>query len=349
MLSPRHPSIVAFGSLSSIAFPKMNRNKQGPGPDPTAMAVNAAMEHLFRSVQPVAREEGKVFVVEYGRTIKRFVLVLWGCVGPTAIALAIGYSRIKAPGKIGLVWLMGVFVLMMLVMHLEVFRVSIRYDAAGLRLRSPWRPNRTVPWSAIKEATFSKAMLWYVLSTAGLGKVRLHLWLSGLNSLLDELAAHGIAIPETGEDALRERQGVSPEDVAEEALHQHVEQLVEYADDVFGESGVEPEKLSDRQREGAGAFLFGVVAGYGRHHGLPPQEVQTLVSMLLEDALFYDAAQAGALSSRLIAACSDGSQDVLNAIIHRGIEGHDQLDAGDHDTLRKNFLGIFTILQEPLA
>jgi len=130
-------------------------------------------------------------VVEYGRTMKVFVVVFWLFVvgGGIAAAFASAYERLIA------VCVVGGFFLLVLSMHLEFFHVTIRYDADGLHLTSPWRRNRFVPWSAITGARFSLALQWYVLSTTGYGYIRLHLYLSGLRSLLDELAARGVSIP----------------------------------------------------------------------------------------------------------------------------------------------------------
>ena len=173
----------------------MNSALQGLSTGLAAAAAGIGTSYLLRSVRPVARQEGGVSVVEYGRTMKLFVVVAWlfGAGGAAAAAL----TTDGVPERVNLLAFCTVtgFLLMVLSLHLEFFRVSIRYDSTGLHTSSPWRRNRFVPWSAITGARFSPILQWYVLSTSGLSYVRLHLYLSGLQSLLDELTTRGISIP----------------------------------------------------------------------------------------------------------------------------------------------------------
>ncbi len=129
-------------------------------------------------------------VVEYGRTIKIFVVVFW----LFAAGVAIGAVFASASDRTLAICVAGTFFLLILTLHLEFFHVRIRYDSSGLHLKSPWRRSRFIPWSAITEARFSSALQWYVLSTTEFGHIRLHLYLSGLQSLLDELSSRGISI-----------------------------------------------------------------------------------------------------------------------------------------------------------
>ena len=154
-------------------------------------AAGIATSYLLRSVRPVARQEGSVTIVEYGRTMKVFVVVFWLFVAGATIAAAFASEHERV---IAFCTVTGFF-LMVLSMHVECFHVSIRYDSDGLHTVSPWRRDRFVPWSAITGIRFSLVLQWYVLSTSGLGCVRLHLYLSGLQSLLEELARRGFSIP----------------------------------------------------------------------------------------------------------------------------------------------------------
>ena len=169
----------------------MNSAIQGLSAGLAAAAAGIATSYLLRSVRPDARQEGSLTVVEYGRPMKLFVLVFWLFVAGAAVAAAFAseHDRIIAFCTV------AGFFLLILSLHLEFFHVSIRYDTDGLHTSSPWRRNRFVPWSAITGIRFSSALQWYVLSTSGLGHVRLHLYLSGLQSLLNELASRGFSIP----------------------------------------------------------------------------------------------------------------------------------------------------------
>jgi Bacterial PH domain len=162
----------------------------------TAAVVIFVLTYLIRSARTSARKDGNAMVVEYGRTMKIFTIVFWLFV---VVGVAAAYASASASAPLVATCVIGGFFFMVLVFHLEVFHVVIRYDADGLHLTSPWRRSRFIPWSAITGARFSSAYQWYVLSTTEHGFIRLHLFLSGLQSLLDELATRGVLIPATDE------------------------------------------------------------------------------------------------------------------------------------------------------
>lgn len=169
----------------------MNPVHQGIAAGLAAAAAGIGTSYLLRSVRPVARQEGSEMVVEYGRTMKIFASASW-----LFVAALVVVAMFSSPHERNLaLWMVIAFFLMVLSLHLEFFHVSIRYDSEGLHLSSPWRRNRFVPWSAITSVHFSRVLQWYVLSTSGCGCVRLHVYLSGLQSLLGELTSRGFCVP----------------------------------------------------------------------------------------------------------------------------------------------------------
>jgi len=158
-------------------------------------AAAFAASYFFRCVRPQARDEGCVMVVEYGRPLRVFVIVGWVFVAALSVAAAIVWSSDPRCEGVMAIGSAGFFFLLVLICHLEFFHVAMRYDVEGLSLSSPWRRDRQIPWSAVTEVRFSQVLQWYEISTTGFGKVRLHLYLSGLQSLLDELVSRGIPIP----------------------------------------------------------------------------------------------------------------------------------------------------------
>ncbi len=164
---------------------------QGLSSGLAAAAAGIATTCLLRSIRPSARRDGSTMIVEYGRTMKVFAVVFWFFVAGASVATVFA----PASDRMMAICVVGVFFLMILALHLEFFHVRICYDPGGLHLASPWRRSRFVPWSAITGARFSPVLQWYVLSTTKFGRIRLHLYLSGLQSLLDELLSRGIAIP----------------------------------------------------------------------------------------------------------------------------------------------------------
>ncbi len=127
----------------------------------------------------------------------------------------------------------------------------------------------------------------------------------------------------------------------ETPLLEHRNQLAAHGRKVLQICGIELKRTSELQRQICGAFLFGIVYAYGRTHKLGPPEIHALGITMLEDVLAYDAAQAGAFSSKLVAASAAGSEDTMNAILHRGIDGHHQLEVDQEENLRENLLGLF--------
>lgn len=169
----------------------MSSELQGISSGLAAAAAIAATTYLLHTVRPVARQEGGLAVVEYGKAMKFLVVIFWLFVVGASVAAAFAPSgdRIFAYSMV------AVFFLLVLPLHLEFFHVSVRFDVTGLHTASPWRRGRFIPWSSITGVRFSPLAQWYVLSTSQLGHIRLHLYLSGLQTLLDELARRGFAIP----------------------------------------------------------------------------------------------------------------------------------------------------------
>jgi len=112
------------------------------------------LSYLLRSVKGQARKEGETSVVEYGRPMKLLVVFFW-------LLVAIGgAAALFAPKEDR--WIaatvMGSFFCLVLILHLEFFRVRIAYDTGGIRAQSPWRSSRVIGWEEIKAVSFSKAM-----------------------------------------------------------------------------------------------------------------------------------------------------------------------------------------------
>jgi hypothetical protein len=319
---------------------------QGPSPDVTAHATHAVMMHLLNSVSPIARREGEVSVVEYGRTMKRFVIALW--IAVPVIALLAGFFAPRGTKRevTFAIWTLASFLLALLCLHLECFRVSIRYDADGLRLASPWRPNRFVPWSAITGVTFSTALQWYVVTSSGHGRIRLHMHLSGLESLLDELAWRGLAIPKNMTHVMQARAMESDSHGAPHLIG-HRLRLASLGSELLGLTDTYLDNMTIPQMEAIGAYLFGIAVVHCKINNLSPSDLPALTITLLTDVIAPDAAQAETFASRLIQATTAGPQDPLNAIIHRGIEGYEPLRSHNHERLRESFLSIIPDLHEP--
>jgi len=129
------------------------------------------------------------------------------------------------------------------------------------------------------------------------------------------------------------------------ALLEYRTEIANFGKELFRICGVEFARTSELQRQICGAFLFGLAFAHSETHGLQPAEVHALAITMLQDLLAYSVEQAGSFSSRLIEASGSGTNDTMNAIIHRGIDGYRQITTGQHDGLRQNLLGIFDTLK----
>ena len=155
-----------------------------------AIAAAIALPWIVRTVRPSAATIGGKGVLEYGRPMKVMAVIFWiGWMGFLVAALF-------APTKDRVIAFTVVcgFLLLIVSLHLEFFGVRVTFDDVGIRTRSPWRPKREIPWSATNRVWFSQALQWYVVQTVGYGRIRLHIYLSGIESLLSELEARGVPV-----------------------------------------------------------------------------------------------------------------------------------------------------------
>jgi hypothetical protein len=127
------------------------------------------------------------------------------------------------------------------------------------------------------------------------------------------------------------------------------DQLVSLRDDVNSMAGellraigIPFEQTSELQRQVLAAFAFGMIYGLGRRKALPPPVVHALVIACLMDVFKYTDHQATAFSGTLISATSSGNANrTMNAIIHRGIDGHSQWEREDLIGMKGNIEAVF--------
>ena len=155
-----------------------------------AMGASVAMSLVLRSIRPQAELVDGAHVVRYGRPMKLLTVGFWLCYLGAFVAALFA----KPDGQFQLMILISSFLLMVLILHIEIFHVRVIYDEMGVRTFSPWRRRRLIPWSAIRRVYFSDPLKWYVVETAGHGRVRLHVFLSGVESFLDEIERRGLPV-----------------------------------------------------------------------------------------------------------------------------------------------------------
>lgn len=160
---------------------------------PAAMggvAAVAVIGLLLRGTRPDAKVAAGAAALAYGRPLKLLVGLLWFVWPGLTLAVILDAADDPVPA----ILVVPGFLAAVLAMHAEFFGVRILYDGYGIRTRSPWRRARFVPWESVVQARYSGDMMWYVLETEGRGRVRLHLFLNGVDSLLSELERRGVPV-----------------------------------------------------------------------------------------------------------------------------------------------------------
>jgi len=159
-----------------------------------AMGASVAMSLILRSIRPGAELVDGAHVMRYGRSLKLLTVGFWVCY----VGAFVGAFFARPDGRLPLLITISSFLLMILVFHIEMFNVRVVYDETGVRTFSPWRRRRVIPWSAFRRVYFSAPLKWYVVETDGYGCVRLHVFLSGVETFLDEIERRGLAVVRNG-------------------------------------------------------------------------------------------------------------------------------------------------------
>jgi Immunity protein 48 len=119
-------------------------------------------------------------------------------------------------------------------------------------------------------------------------------------------------------------------------------EIAEMAERLFDVIGIPFEQTSELQRQLLAAFAFGMTFAIGQLNRLSPPEVHALAIWYLTDVFRYANHQAVAFAENLIAAASDRNQHpTMNAIIHRGIDGHRQWQ--QREELHANLDEMFSV------
>ena len=144
----------------------------------SAVVVGVLIWWVSREVADLPRGQ-----VRYGRRMRALsVVTLVGCLvfllaafhsSPSQRVVAIFLATSLFGGSIWLV--------------LETFFVKATVSETHLTHTSPWRGTRTVPWSAIVDVKFSELSSCHVLATAGFGKVRLSIYMLGVDRVFERL------------------------------------------------------------------------------------------------------------------------------------------------------------------
>ena len=116
------------------------------------------------------------------------------------------------------------------------------------------------------------------------------------------------------------------------------------AAELFSVLGIPFENTTELQRQLLAAFSFGMLFALGRFNKLSALEIHTLSICLLMDVFKYSDRQATAFAEDLIESASSRGNPTTNAVIHRGIDGHQQWEKGLTSDLKRNLDDIFRVV-----
>ncbi len=134
---------------------------------------------------------------------------------------------------------------------------------------------------------------------------------------------------------------------AKQDLVPHREQLNKMTVSLLKASGVDFDGATQLEQALIGTFLFGMIQTHGMLHGLTPPEVHALALLVFKDSLHYTDAAAAQGVQECINATQPKYHRTMNAILHRGVDGHKQYQDGDMDTLRENLNSILDHFSKP--
>ena len=129
-------------------------------------------------------------MVAYGPLFRYFVYFFWLCLAGFLV-LGIMEGPDSQRELIAAICVFLLFGALVLVMHLEFFIVSIKFDGDEIHTKSPWRSSRRIPWRDVTGIEYSQSYQWYEVKTQNHGIIRCHVYLGGLRKFLVELEKRG--------------------------------------------------------------------------------------------------------------------------------------------------------------
>ena len=100
------------------------------------------------------------FVIGYGREM-RWLSVIFLVVAVGMVWLA---GKAKPEEEAIATLVAGGITAMIAVFAIETFRVRVEFAGEHIHCFSPWRSDRTIPWSAVDSITYSSVLQWWVVT-----------------------------------------------------------------------------------------------------------------------------------------------------------------------------------------
>jgi hypothetical protein len=125
-----------------------------------------------------------------------------------------------------------------------------------------------------------------------------------------------------------------------EGLDARREQVALLARELLAAVPVEFDACTPLHRAVIGTFFFGMLTAHGMQERLPPEQIHALAVEAYQTSFNYTPDAAAQAARECIEATDPSSHDTMNAILHRGIDGHAQHVARDIEGLRQNIASV---------
>ncbi|MEK4063912.1 MULTISPECIES: Imm48 family immunity protein [unclassified Paenibacillus] len=119
-----------------------------------------------------------------------------------------------------------------------------------------------------------------------------------------------------------------------------------FSTELFELIGIRFEDTSELERQVIAAFCFGALNAIVQRDELNQPQAHALIVALLINEFKYSEKQAVDFAEDLIHATNKEYHPVMNAIIHRGIDGHYQYEKNMLDNLRHNILEVINTVKK---
>ena len=104
--------------------------------------------------------------------------------------------------------------------------------------------------------------------------------------------------------------------------------------------GIDFDSSSPLEQALVGTFFFGMLTAHGMLHRLSPPDVHALALRAFAEEFHYSDTAAAQATQACIDAATPGVHDTMNAILHRGIDGHRQHISGQVSDLAENIQSV---------
>jgi hypothetical protein len=123
-------------------------------------------------------------------------------------------------------------------------------------------------------------------------------------------------------------------------LERHLTEVSVMCGKLLQVAGVDFDRAPQLEQALVGTFYFGMLQTHGMLHQLSPADIREIALAAYKEQLHYTDDAAAQAVQECINATEPTYHPGMNAILHRGIDGHRQYVTGDFDGLSTNIRSV---------